>query len=55
MTKERAPIQVLRHKQHELEGQKLYTIAYPFSSRITELLQPYQTTLKKIQRMYHGN
>lgn len=49
MTKEGAPIQVLRHQQHELEGQKLNKIAvYPLSSRITELLQTYQSTPKKI-------
>lgn len=56
MTKEGAPIQVLRHQQHELEGQKLNKIAaYPLSTRITELLQPYQSTPRKVQSMYHGN
>lgn len=39
MTKEGAPIQVLRHQPCELEGQKLNKIAsYPVSSRRAEFL-----------------
>lgn len=49
MTKEGTLIQVLRHQPCELEGQKLNKIAsHPLSSRIAELLQPSQSTPKKI-------